>query len=82
MTNRTKSDRSTRQQRRYSVRGVRRDPPDISKLSKALLGLAMAEAERQAEADAARDTPASIQDRDGPPDTQVSDADGGSRARP
>lgn len=81
MTNRRKSDRSTRQQRRYSVRGVRRDPPDISKLSKALLGLAMAEAERQAEADAARDAPASMQDRDSS-DSQVSDANGGPRARP
>lgn len=36
---------------RYTVRGVRRDPPDIRKLSKALLGLAMAEAEREAQAE-------------------------------
>jgi hypothetical protein len=37
--------------RRYTVRGVRRDPLDIGKLSKALLGLAMAEAERLAAAE-------------------------------
>jgi hypothetical protein len=33
------------------VRGIRRDPIDITKLSKALIGLAMAEAERQAQAE-------------------------------
>ncbi|MEC3979637.1 hypothetical protein [Amycolatopsis sp. H20-H5] len=37
-----------------TVRGVRRDPPDIRKLSKALIGLAMAEAERQAQAEQAK----------------------------
>lgn len=37
--------------RRFTVRGVRRDPADMGKLSRALLGLAMAEAERQAQAD-------------------------------
>jgi hypothetical protein len=36
---------------RYTVRGVRRDPVDIPKLSKALIGLAMAEAEREAQAE-------------------------------
>jgi hypothetical protein len=36
---------------RYRVRGVSRDPVDISKLSKALIGLAMAEAEREAQAE-------------------------------
>ena len=36
---------------RYRVRGVRRDPVDISKLRKALIGLAMAEAEREAQAE-------------------------------
>lgn len=38
-------------ERRYTVRGIRREPVDISKLSKALIGLAMAEAERQAQAE-------------------------------
>jgi hypothetical protein len=37
-----------RQERRLTVRSVRRDPPDIGKLSKALIALAMAEAEREA----------------------------------
>lgn len=36
---------------RFTVRGVRRDPVDISKLSKALIGLAQAEAEREAQAE-------------------------------
>ena len=39
------------EERRFTVRGVRRDPPDIGKLSRALIGLAMAEAERQAQAE-------------------------------
>jgi hypothetical protein len=38
-------------ERRYTVRGVRREPVDVSKLSKALLGLVIAEAERQAQAE-------------------------------
>jgi len=41
---------------RYRVRGVRRDPVDISKLSKALIGLVTAEAEREAQAEHARQT--------------------------
>jgi hypothetical protein len=40
-----------REERRITIRGVRRDPPDIRKLSKALISLAMAEAERQAQAE-------------------------------
>jgi hypothetical protein len=35
------------------VRGIRREPVDIGKLSKALLGLALAEAERQAQTEQA-----------------------------
>jgi hypothetical protein len=38
------------------VRSVRRDPPDIKKLSKALIALAMAEAEREAQAEQATRT--------------------------
>ena len=38
-----------RQERRFSLRSVRRDAPDMRKLGKALLGLAMAEAEREAQ---------------------------------
>ena len=44
------------EERRLTVRGVRRDPSDIKKLSKALIGLAMAEAERQAQAEEAART--------------------------
>jgi hypothetical protein len=37
-----------KRERRISVRGVRRDPPDLHKLSRALLAMAQAEAEAQA----------------------------------
>lgn len=41
----------------FAVRGVLRNPPDVGKISRALLGLAQAEAERQAQAEhAARTT--------------------------
>jgi hypothetical protein len=45
-----RSRRLPREERRITVRGIRRDPPDVHKLSKALIGLAMAEAEREAQA--------------------------------
>lgn len=54
------------EERHFTVRGIRRDPPDIRKLSKALIGLAMAEAERQAQADhAKRDTTSRVTAEDG-----------------
>lgn len=37
--------------RRFTIRGVHRSPVDIGKLGRALLGLAQAEAERQARAE-------------------------------
>jgi hypothetical protein len=43
------------QQRRISVRGVRRTPPDLRKLSQALITLAMAEKAAQAEHEHQRD---------------------------
>ncbi|MFV2194749.1 hypothetical protein [Nocardiopsis sp. LOL_012] len=43
--------RNSKRDRRFVVRGERRDPPDVRKLGRALLSLAQAEAERQAEAD-------------------------------
>jgi hypothetical protein len=46
-----KTKRRYRDDRRITVRGVRRDPPDIRKLSRALISLAMAEAEREAQAE-------------------------------
>jgi len=50
---RDRSNRIPREERRFTVRGIRRDPPDIRKLSRALIGLAMAEAEREAQAERA-----------------------------
>lgn len=38
-----------RRERRLVVRGIRRDPPDMDRLARALISLAQAEAERQAE---------------------------------
>jgi hypothetical protein len=62
MTSKRRRNRNSRnEERRFTVRGIRRDPPDIGKLSKALIGLAMAEAERAAQAEqAARDTQATV----------------------
>ncbi len=45
-------------QRNISVRAVRRDPPDLRKLSRALIQLAMAEAEAEAQQAAAEPTDA------------------------
>lgn len=39
-------------QRRVSVRGVRRNPPDLRKISRALAALAIAQVEAEAEAEA------------------------------
>lgn len=56
MTSKRRNKKSHSRERRFTVRGIRRDPPDIQKLSKALIALAMAEAEREAQAEqAARD---------------------------
>lgn len=38
-------------ERRIAVRAVRRDPPDLKKLSQALIALAMAQAEAQAQSE-------------------------------
>lgn len=50
-----RSRRSSRQDRRIVVRGVRRDPPDLRKLSRAVIALATAEmeAEQQVSAESA-----------------------------
>jgi hypothetical protein len=45
-----------RRERRISVRVVRRDPPDLRKLSRALIALAMAQAEADAQAAAAQNS--------------------------
>jgi hypothetical protein len=75
--NKKRDERAPRDRdRRYSVRGIRRDPLDIEKFSKALLGLVLADNERQAQADhAAQGTgSASAPDRDEQPDGGAPDA--------
>ena len=42
---------SAPRERRISVRAVRRDPPDLRKLSQALIALAVAQAEAEAQAE-------------------------------
>jgi hypothetical protein len=44
-----RSSRTSRE-RHISIRAVRRDPPDLKKLSRALIQLAMAQAEAEAQA--------------------------------
>ena len=51
--NRRQSARS--RERQLSVRAVRRDPPDLRKLSRAVLALAQAEMEAEAQALAAKE---------------------------
>lgn len=48
-------------ERSISVRAVRRDPPDLRKLSRALIALAIAEAAAEAEAEAAATSQANNQ---------------------
>ena len=48
--NRGGPGRGRGRQRNISVRAVRRDPPDLRKLSRALIQLAIAEAEAEAQA--------------------------------
>lgn len=50
-----KQKRSPAGDRRIRVRGIRRDPPDIKKLSRALIELAMGQAQAEAEAQAAHE---------------------------
>jgi hypothetical protein len=51
-----KKNRLSAGDRRIRVRGIRRDPPDIKKLSRALIALAMAQAQAEADARAAHET--------------------------
>lgn len=52
-----RSSGSRQRQRNISVRAVRRDPPDLRKLSRALIELAMAESAAQAETNAKTEAP-------------------------
>ena len=47
-----KTNRRQQEERRLSVRAVRRDAPDARRLSRAFIGLAMARAEAEAKAQA------------------------------
>lgn len=49
MATRRKKYGSSRSERHISVRAVRRDPPDLKKLSRALITLALAEVEAEAQ---------------------------------
>jgi hypothetical protein len=49
--------RGGRPERRISVRAVRRDPPDLKKLSQALIALALAQAEKEAQEQSSGDSP-------------------------
>lgn len=51
MNNRKRQQSKRSYERRISVRTVRRDPPDLRKLSRALIALAQADAEAQAQAE-------------------------------
>lgn len=55
MTKRKNTQRKAHQTRNIQIRSVRRDPPDIDKLSRALLTLAIeaAQAEKEAQAEIA-----------------------------
>ena len=66
-TNRKRPQSRTPYERPISVRTVRRDPPDLRKLSRALLALAQAEAEAQAQTALTDDKQASS-DREIPAD--------------
>jgi hypothetical protein len=61
---RNRSRRSGGEEYRFTVRGIRREPVDIRKLSRALINLVMAEAERQAQAEHTRDAEPEVTSND------------------
>ena len=63
MSNNKRKNKNTRgHQRRFSVRAVRRDAPDVKKVSQALIALAIAEAEKDAQAQHEKDRPSKTGD--------------------
>jgi hypothetical protein len=50
-------------ERRIRIRAIRRDPPDVKKLSRALIALAMAQAQAEVEARAEHQTEKDKEDR-------------------
>lgn len=55
--NRTTGTSPQGKNRHISVRGVRRDPPDLQKFGAAIVALVLAQAEAEAAAEAQRTTP-------------------------
>ena len=51
MSNKKKRRGTGRPERRISVRGVRRDPPDAKKISQVLVAIVIARAEKEAQAE-------------------------------
>jgi hypothetical protein len=45
------TNKKQKPERRITIRSVRRDPPDMTKLGRALIALAMAQTEAEAEAE-------------------------------
>lgn len=58
-----KKKRSPAGDRKIRVHGIRRDPPDLKKLSRALIELAMAQAQAEADAQATHETKTDEEDR-------------------
>ena len=69
--NRSKRNHRRARDRNISVRGVRRNPPDVQKLSQALVALALAQAEVEAQAEHNKNAPSDW------PDAAADDAAGG-----
>ena len=57
------SNKKGSKERHIRVRAVRRDPPDLKKLSRALIALALAQAQAEAEAQADHEAKAAEEDR-------------------
>jgi hypothetical protein len=57
------SNKKGPKERHIRVRAVRRDPPDLKKLSRALIALALAQAQAEAEAQADHEAKAAEEDR-------------------
>lgn len=75
---RKQNNKRGRPERRISVRAVRRDPPDLKKLSQALIALALAQAEKDAQQ---QDRQQVLADPDAEAaDAEINDADGDLRS--
>jgi hypothetical protein len=76
-SNYRRGSRGTRKAERHiTVRGVRREPPDLRKLSRAVIAMALREAEADAEAKAAMTGKDLEEPSDGKSGSEESDAGG------